>query len=94
MHLGEPPLGDATPPAGLEGTGPMGGGGEVSKGLETGRSWWEALRGFGFETGKWSWCGDADKGDVPAASWMARSASQESYGPEEARQGIVVTGIC
>lgn len=52
------------------------------------------MRGFGFETGKWSWCGDADKGDVLAASWMARSASQESYGPEEARQGIVVTGIC
>lgn len=52
------------------------------------------MRGFGFETGKWSWCGDADKGDVPAASWMARSASQESYGPEKARQGIVVTGIC
>lgn len=37
VHLEEPPLGDAMPPAGHEGTGPMGmGGGEVTEGLEGG----------------------------------------------------------
>ena len=37
VHPEEPPLGDAMPPVGHEGTGPTGmGGGKVSEGLERG----------------------------------------------------------
>lgn len=46
------PLGHATPPAGNEETGPVKGGGEVSRGLKEGGRWREAVRSFGFEKGK------------------------------------------
>lgn len=32
---------------------------------------------------KWPWCGNVSKGHIPDASWMARSGTQESAGPEK-----------
>lgn len=62
-----------------------------------GAGWWEAVRSHGSEKGKWPWSGDVGKGDVPAASWMARSVTQESSVPEKTREGLetdtVVTDI-
>lgn len=97
MHPEGPPLGDATPPAGHVETGPERGGAEVSGGLEVGSGLVGGSEEPGSEKGKWPWSGDVGKGDVPAASWMARSVTQESSVPEKTREGLetdtVVTDI-
>lgn len=87
MYPEELPLGHATPPAGNEETGPVKGGGEVSRGLKEGRKVAGSSEELWVREGEAPWWGRTGKGIFPAVSWMAGSMTQKSFDPEQTREG-------